>query len=86
MPSLRRGSSDGSLNNTKEKPMSEKKSYFPIAIAREGDKSLSLINHPEDLPIGAAFRIILTEVTPDQFRIAEAVYKQVAKDLWQSAT
>ena len=52
-----------------------KNAYFPIAILRNGAKTLSLIDSPECLPQATEFRIILTNVTSDAFTVADKTTK-----------
>ena len=54
-------------------------SYFPIAILSEGSHSLAYIDNPENLPVGTAFRIILTKVTSEQFMFADKVCKRIVQ-------
>lgn len=52
-------------------------SCFPMAILIEGKKSLRLITEPKELPVGLSFRVILTQVTVDDFTVADEAVKNV---------
>lgn len=46
---------------------------FPIAVLYEGHEKLALIDKPESLISGKSFRVVLTQVTSEQFQIADQV-------------
>ena len=49
--------------------------FFPIVIQDVRNESFAFITKPEDLPVGHAFRVILTNATTAKMQIIEEAAK-----------